>query len=191
MDGLRKSSPVQDIHSNEAEVTIKALTAWATGLLAIGALCVKLYRCALVVRTFMKDIGALPQRVKETHETVLAHGRVLELHLSSASVASFHCNQLGVVVRSSMEYVRLSTRAAGNFESRSFRDLFVRDEREELDKRWETAVRERVEFSFVGHVQAAEMIQPTRVILRIVPLRAAPEGKTSESEWFGIMRAES
>lgn len=183
---LLNSARVQDLHASDAEVTLKTLGAWATALMALGVFCVRIYKGAVVVRRYASDFAALPHRVRETHEQVTAHGRVLDLHLASSSVLSFHCNSTGVVRRASLEFARLGLLGEGV----AFRDLFLHGEREALDAQWERCVRDHREFSFIGHIQGRNESQPLRVSVRVVPL--SPNAKSERGvEWFGIMRLES
>ncbi len=184
------ASRVQDIPQPQPDAAehFKTVGTIAGAVLGVAAVWGKVSSGVRSLRSFCRDFAALPRRARETHAIVLGHERMLELLLSASATASFHSDSHGRLVKSSGEFDRLMTVGDVALRSRSWRDLFLREEREEIARRWDEAVTSRVEFAFEGHIQPDENRVPLRVRIKAVPLEhEQPDGGL----WFGIIREAS
>lgn len=189
-DRLRRGhiSSVQELPPQDTADTLKQMGAIAGAVIGILTLWGRLAGGFRALSGFCRDFAALPRRARETHTIVLGHERMLELFLSASSTASFHCDSRGRLVKSSGEFDRIMTIGDVALRSRQWRDLFIREEQEEINRRWTEAVASRGEFAFEGHVHPDEQRSPLRVRIKAVPLEyEQPDGGL----WFGIIREAS
>lgn len=184
MRNFRQSQRVQDLSQQDQTDVLKAVGTAAGTLLGIIAVWGKLSALARALCCFCRDFAALPRRARETHQIVIGHEAMLELYLSASSTASFHCDGYGRVVKSSREFERISSLGDVCLQSKAWRDLFLREERSEIDRLWSEAVGAGIEFTYDGHMQAVEKAKLRKVRVKAVPLAINDTG----SLWFGIIR---